>query len=390
MLESPYNFYVMVLSGDYDLVEKLKAKMPDGTQIEHYLALEGLYHKLNMDAHPDLIIADCILGGWKLLKIIKPENALKWIPIILTSENLRPFEITRAKEMKALDIYAATDDMDGLLERLVYLKKRKESKVRSATVRISKLVAKVPVWKRAFDIVVVSVALILLSPVFLLVSLIIKIDSRGPIFYKSKRVGQGYRIFDLYKFRTMKVRSDEMLKDMASMNLYGGDDKENEGDGSLCEKCLAEGFTLCQNPLFSDEGMVCETLFQEENKRKAAFFKFQNDPRITRVGTFLRNTSLDEIPQLLNILKGDISLVGNRPLPLYEAEKLTDDKSIMRFAGPGGLTGYWQVTKRGKKGGISEQERIDLDIYYSNHLSFLFDVKIILKTFPALFQSETQ
>lgn len=117
--------------------------------------------------------------------------------------------------------------------------------------------------------------------------------------------------------------------------------------------------------------------------------KFQNDPRVTKVGRFLRNTSIDELPQLLNILKGDMSLIGNRPLPIYEAEKLTKDNQILRFAGPAGLTGLWQVTKRSKKAGdISEEERVALDIYYVENLSFWLDLKIFFKTFPALLQTE--
>ncbi len=117
--------------------------------------------------------------------------------------------------------------------------------------------------------------------------------------------------------------------------------------------------------------------------------KFQNDPRITNLGVFLRNSSIDELPQLFNIFMGDMSLIGNRPLPLYEAEKLTTDKYIERFAGPGGLTGLWQVTKRGKgKKDMSEEERIELDIDYARNFSFKYDMKIFFMTFPALFQSE--
>ncbi|RZL46780.1 MAG: sugar transferase, partial [Pedobacter sp.] len=117
------------------------------------------------------------------------------------------------------------------------------------------------------------------------------------------------------------------------------------------------------------------------------FVKFKNDPRITKIGAFLRKTSLDELPQLINVFIGDMSLVGNRPLPLYEAERLTTNKWSERFNGPAGLTGLWQISKRGQKD-MSEVERKELDNYYASNYSLLLDLKIILKTFPALIQKE--
>ena len=120
---------------------------------------------------------------------------------------------------------------------------------------------------------------------------------------------------------------------------------------------------------------------------KSAFVKIKDDPRITKLGMFLRNTSIDELPQLFNVLKGDMSLVGNRPLPLYEAEMLTSNEWTTRFLGPAGLTGLWQISKRGKEE-MSERERKKLDNYYAANYSFWLDLKIIIGTFPALFQKE--
>ena len=126
----------------------------------------------------------------------------------------------------------------------------------------------------------------------------------------------------------------------------------------------------------------------EENKdNKSAFVKFKNDPRITRVGSFLRKTSIDELPQLINVLIGDMSLVGNRPLPLYEAEQLTTNEWSTRFLGPAGLTGLRQISKRGQDD-MSERERKELDNYYASNYSIFLDMKIILKTIPALIQKE--
>jgi len=121
--------------------------------------------------------------------------------------------------------------------------------------------------------------------------------------------------------------------------------------------------------------------------KASAFVKIKNDPRVTRIGGFLRNSSLDELPQLWNVFIGHMSLVGNRPLPLYEAEKLTTDKYALRFNAPAGITGLWQVEKRGKEG-MSEEERLFLDNSYAMNHSFKNDLLVILKTIPALLQKE--
>ena len=121
---------------------------------------------------------------------------------------------------------------------------------------------------------------------------------------------------------------------------------------------------------------------------ESAFVKIENDPRITKVGKFIRKYSIDELPQLFNILKGDMSIVGNRPLPLYEAEKLTVDSSIDRFMAPAGLTGLWQVEERGKGGLMSAEERKQLDITYGQTYNFMLDMKIIFRTLTAFIQKD--
>lgn len=238
----------------------------------------------------------------------------------------------------------------SLLKRIDVLRKLKVYKTNRESIlktQQAKPVPRVKFWKlkRTVDILVASGALLILSPVLLLIVLIIKLESRGPVFYISKRAGSGYKIFDFYKFRSMRVGADAELKKFAALNQYGTDESDT------------------------------------------VFFKIKDDPRITKFGMFLRKTSLDEIPQLLNVLKGDMSLVGNRPLPLYEAEKLTKDQIAWRFLAPAGLTGLWQITKRGKDD-MSPEERIQLDMEYAMTNSFFGDIKIILKTFPALLQKE--
>lgn len=262
---------------------------------------------------------------------------------------------------------------------------------------------KIPLVKRIFDIVFATLALIFLSPFFLLLAILIRLESKGPVFYAAKRVGTGYKIFDFYKFRSMSADADKKLKDLAHLNQYNKNKKGSDSDSkketmgavdeksqhaNLCEEC-ARGNKVCQSMLFLDGKEICEKRFLLEKKEKdaAAFIKISNDPRITKIGKFIRNTSIDELPQLFNVLKGDMSIVGNRPLPLYEAEKITVDQFTLRFLAPAGITGLWQVTKRGTKE-MSESERIQLDNDYARNYSFLRDLKIIAKTIPALLQKE--
>ena len=140
--------------------------------------------------------------------------------------------------------------------------------------------------------------------------------------------------------------------------------------------------------LVGDDYVVAESDYAKEKQEEieSAFVKIENDPRITKVGKFIRKYSIDELPQLFNILKGDMSIVGNRPLPLYEAEKLTADKSIDRFMAPAGLTGLWQVEERGKGGMMSADERKQLDIEYGRNYSFKLDMQIIFRTLTAFIQ----
>lgn len=253
-----------------------------------------------------------------------------------------------------------------------------------------------PFMKRLFDILVSGAALLCLSPVFLIVAILIRLESKGKVFYFSKRVGTGYNVFKFYKFRSMRTGADSMLKDLKHLNQYTSNKTTNENTDQtfdlkvyLCDDCKSKNIS-CQAPLFMDGNQICEKAYIEKRKTDAGstFIKIENDPRITRVGRFIRNTSIDELPQLWNVLIGDMSIVGNRPLPLYEAEKITTDQFSMRFLAPAGITGLWQVTKRGKGGPMSEEERMELDNEYAKTYSFWNDIKLILKTIPALFQKE--
>ncbi len=269
---------------------------------------------------------------------------------------------------------------------------------------------KIPLWKRLFDIFFSLLAIILLSPVFILTAIAIRLESKGPIIFKSKRVGTNYTIFNFLKFRSMYADAEQRLKEVAKEagNQYAEkeEEKEEEKDHqSVITAPLGEEAEMMMMDmgmesdmmisddevmLVGDDFVVAESDFnkEKEEENNNAFVKIENDPRITKVGKFIRKYSIDELPQLFNILKGDMSIVGNRPLPLYEAEKLTVDSSIDRFMAPAGLTGLWQVEERGKGGMMSAEERKQLDITYGQTYNFALDMKIIFRTLTAFIQKE--
>jgi lipopolysaccharide/colanic/teichoic acid biosynthesis glycosyltransferase len=267
---------------------------------------------------------------------------------------------------------------------------------------------KIPLWKRIFDIVFSGLAIIFLSPVFVITAIAIRLESKGPVIFKSKRVGTNYTVFDFLKFRSMYVDAEKRLKEISKdHNQYAEkeeEEKEEENNTVITSPLGAEAeqqmFDMGMESemmisdeeimLVGDDFVVAESEFtkQKEEDINNAFVKIENDPRITKVGQFIRKYSIDELPQLFNILKGDMSIVGNRPLPLYEAEKLTADISIDRFMAPAGLTGLWQVEERGKGGNMSAEERKQLDITYGQTYNFMLDMKIIFRTLTAFIQKD--
>lgn len=244
----------------------------------------------------------------------------------------------------------------------------------------------IPKGKRIFDIIISLSALIVLSPFLILIMVLIKLESRGPILYKSKRVGSNFYIFNFLKFRSMYIDAEERLSSYLSMNQYTKESKEKTLEVSTTNSDIINDDTV----LVSDDYEISEHeyLNKKKEKKDTTFFKIAHDPRVTKMGRFMRKYSIDEIPQLINILKGDMSIVGNRPLPLYEAELLTGDEYIERFIAPAGLTGLWQVERRGGEGKMSAEERIQLDIYYAHNYSIWLDCKIIFKTFFSFIQKE--
>lgn len=190
------------------------------------------------------------------------------------------------------------------------------------------------ILKRSFDIIASVIGLIALSPIFLAVTIAIKWDDGGPVFYDQVRVGKNGRKFKMYKFRSMRVNAENEMEKL-----------------------------------------------QEHSEVDGAMFKMKNDPRVTRVGKFIRKTSIDEFPQLLNVLLGQMSIVGPRPpLPREVADYTQYDKQRL-YVKPG-CTGLWQVTARNS---VGFQEMVNIDLDYIQRRSIWLDLKIIFKTVKVIF-----
>lgn len=194
------------------------------------------------------------------------------------------------------------------------------------------------ILKRSLDIVVSLIALIILSPIFLVIAILIKLDSRGSIIFSQFRVGKNGRIFKMYKFRSMVENAEDILRELKNKNEMSG-----------------------------------------------PMFKIKHDPRVTKIGRFIRKTSLDELPQLINVLKGDMSLVGprpNLPIEVKEFEKWMLDKLVIRP----GLTCFWQIMGRNTIGFV---EWMKLDVKYVQERNLFLDIILIIKTFKVLFGDKT-
>lgn len=319
--------------------------------------------------------------------------------IILISETLSKEEkipYLRAGTDCMISKNTSKDDLQKLFSVIIDFKEKEKARKDNQISSLTEF--RLPLWKRTFDILASGSAILCLSPILILTALAIRTESNGKIVYKSKRVGSNYKIFDFYKFRSMYSDADKRLAEYQQLNQYTKNIAEEESLNSSSaaeisqQSCSSEQKQEQEQDilLFSDNLSTSENnyLKTKRTERSNAFFKLENDPRITRVGHFIRKYSIDELPQLFNILKGDMSVVGNRPLPLYEAELLTSDEYVQRFMGPAGLTGLWQVEKRGGAGQMSAEERKQLDIKYAKEFSFGMDMRIIIRTFTAFIQKE--
>ncbi len=243
--------------------------------------------------------------------------------------------------------------------------------------------------KRLFDVAASLVLIVITLPLMILIALAIKFSSKGPVLYISKRVGTNFRVFNFYKFRTMVYDADFLKDSLRDRNLYkrlNGYDRLEEEECPDCKRLNRP----CSPLLYIDGKEICEAFYLKKRRQELLskmFFKVDDDddPRITRVGKFLRKTHLDELPQLFNVLKGDMSIVGNRPLPMEEAVNLTTDEWSYRFLAPSGITGLWQ-THNGQV--HLTEERIALDNQYAFSAGFVTDLLIIWRTVKKIFSKQ--
>ena len=325
---------------DYDVADELDVRAFDST----FQAYRFLRDRAEGGAGCGAVLCDVdslAREGYLFVHNLRRDPALAATPVIGIDREGQHYG-TEVLAEGIDDVYVAPVSWTELTERIEQIR---EVRVALAEAGLEPATAdeqpyRIPRGKRAFDIAFATCVILAISPLLLAIALAVKLTSRGPVLYKSKRVGCGYQEFEFLKFRSMDPDADQRVAELQAQNAYGAD---------------------------------------------GAFFKMRNDPRVTRVGRVLRATSLDELPQLFNVLRGDMSIVGNRPLPLREAEVLTSEEWAERFLAPAGITGQWQ-TSGPRKDSMAVSERIALDIDYARRYDARLDLGILLRTVRAMRQ----
>ncbi len=270
------------------------------------------------------------------------------IPFLLLDDIKAPELIEKAQEKEIDSVYFKPVTVETLVNQILTLKKNNaltNSLINGKSIPTS--CYKTPVIKRISDIITAFLLLLIVSPFLLIFAIAIILESRGRIYYVSKRVGTGYNLFDFYQLRTMYSMSGRRLKEISRLNHD-----------------------------------IQKTSELNQDNIDAA------DPRISKVGLILRKLHLDELPQLFNVLKGDLSIVGNRPLKIHDAELLTPEDLTHRMAGPAGVIGLWKLKSQRRLKRMSREERRALDNKYykiaQRKYSVWSDLWIITRTIPIM------
>lgn len=317
---------------------------------------------------PDVVILDVMMPGMDGWETFQRMKRISDVPVLFLTARSRVSDIAHGIEMGAVDYLRKPINIMQLTGKIFAILEANERKLaqrenmleRENPPDFSKAYARQKsffIIKRAIDILIASIAALIVAPVLLLLAILIKLESKGPVIFKQERIGFKRRgesevatTFSIFKLRTMYVDADDELHRSYISALIN-----------------------------NDESMMKDIQGEESGVRKII-----NDPRITRVGKFLRKTSLDELPQLWNVLKGDMGMVGPRPAIPYESE-MYQQWHHQRLAAKPGITGLWQVTSR-SSAGFDEMAR--MDIWYIENQSLLLDLEILLKTPSAVFSLE--
>lgn len=313
---------------------------------------------------PDALICEKSLQGENSLGFcnfwVKQFDQDKRIPIILLDDEKNREILSDELRNKVDGVFSRPANIEALISKILQIRRTKSLPNSDLGTELNTFKPyKSTFIKRTFDLIAASIGLVTVSPLLLIFIIAIRIGSKGGVFYISRRVGSGFKVFDLYKLRSMYIHGDKRLKELAYVNEYI---KEEQA-------IHPEKANQVLHPASHHYGNSST---------------ITGDPRITRVGHIIRRLKIDELPQLLNVIKGDISIVGNRPLPIYEAELLTTDDWTDRFNSPAGITGPWKAVTPRKLKAMSHEERNRLQNRYSEiakgSLSFWKDMWLILRT----------
>lgn len=343
----------LYVGNNSELVKKLTTVFDFGYSAE---TLRIALHAIRKMEHQDIAVIQTIILDTglnmedleELKKVLVSSNGpFLSVPVLYNVNKLNHIERNLLLETKIVDdLIDLEGSFTAINERVIFLRKIKDS-IKNCPgailveTNVQAIGALRNIVKRSLDIVISSFLILLLVPVFLIIAAIIKAESKGPVLYNAYRAGRGYQIFKFFRFRTMKVGADRMVNSIPQLN-------------------------------------------QNFQQRTAGFAKSRKDRRLTRSGSFLQHFRLDELPQLFNVLIGDMAIVGNKPLPLHEASSLTTDEWAERFIAPAGITGLWKI-RRTTFSDMSVEERLKLDIDYARRHNLLMDFAIMLKTTKAFF-----
>lgn len=320
---------------------------------------------------PDAVICERNLPGGDGFEFhnfwVEQFDIKKSIPFILLDDEKNQETVAKVLQNEIDDIYTKPTEIETIARRILELKKNKQQNNKD-------IVSTVPTvnhyetsfLKRTFDIIVASFGLLLYSPVLLIAIIAIRLESKGKVWSVSKKVGTGYMVFDYYMLRSTFTLSERRLKDLVHLKHP-------------------------KKEVLTDYSDISSNKNQQAgNQASPAFVKLEEDPLITRVGHIIQKSGIDGIPVLINVLKGNMSVVGNKPLPIYEAELLTTNDLTNRINGPVGITGFWRIKSRRRLKKMSHEERRVLENKYSKitkrKFSFWKDTWIILRTIPAVFR----